>query len=112
MEAYARIKEVVNTLKEVVGQECASCVVKVEWDEEALKYKGQIEFNRAFGCGKFMDFLRDVFPYITMIIIASIVGCRFGGCTSIEDKNKITSDVQVHNIEACASVHIKKEAGK
>lgn len=112
IESCEQIKALVTCLKESVGSGGASYTVSGEWDGASSASKGRIVVSCEFWCVKWMDLLRDLFPYVTIIIIASIVGCRFGGCTNIEHRDKVDSKVQVHNIEASASVHVNREIDK
>ena len=109
MEACEQIKALVKWLKESVGSGCTSYTVKGEWDGAS---NGRIEITYESWCDKWMNLLRDLFPYITIIIIASIVGCQIGGCTNKEDSNKADAEVRVHNIEASASVHVNREVNQ
>ena len=109
METCEQIKALVKWLKESLSSGCASYTVKGEWDGAT---KVRIEITCESWRDKWMNLLRDLIPYITIIISASIVGCQFGGCANKEDRNKADSEVRVHNIEASASVHINREVNQ
>lgn len=112
IESCEQIKALVTCLKESVGSGCASYTVSGEWDGASSASKGRIEITCESWRDKWMNLLRDLIPYITIIIIASIVGCQFGGCANKEDRNKADAEVRVHNIEASASVHVNREVNQ
>lgn len=112
MEITGHINMNVQGLGESIGHGYTSYTIRGEWTGEDSAQKGQIAISYETRLSKWMDFLRDIFPYLTISFIVSIVGCCFCGHTKIKDKEKFDSVVQAQNVEASACVHISRGAEK
>ena len=106
-----QISMLAKDLKGLAGRDLVSCTIKGEWKKPPL---GSIEITCALASGRkeLLDVLREILPYVTIIIIASIVGCCFKGRAVAVDAKKMDSEVQVQNVQMSASMRIDKEVGK
>ena len=108
------VRDAVESIKAVSGQELSSCKIKGEWDDSVAAPKGRFEITCDVWCSKkeWIELVCNVFPYVAIIAIAITVGCCL--CRGKHDTpgKKNDSIAQVKNVEASASVRFNKDVEK